>query len=383
MQVIEHAIKLLKMLFRTITINILILLLGGVLSNKLQTHGPRRRFLQSFAECTGDEALGACTAPIDFGATARNPEFPSEALCEVTSTGPRADFIRFIQSNFLPTVNLLANFRCDGPGLETAGGEDCVSPCDTMQSLVDVVNTPCEKVGELEELLDTTKIFDESLRKATRMPVLKVAARKIRPALRPFIERIDRVVNAGNRRCEEIQEKADNLFRDLRGNLTEFHENIQSFNTLVTARVDEMCVVENFFGGVSVSPTRQRTRSLRNLRLLEGQMKVQNDNRRFLALQEEGIDFSPLLSAQEQMVPLLDFLNEFAARVLCLSDLVSVALQGATQFFDDMALFINTMNRLEPFQKAVTRIVDALSFLQCPRFLGFICNLDFLIVSSK
>ena len=47
-----------------------------------------------------------------------------------------------------------------------------------------------------------------------------------KPALRPFIERMDSVVNAGNRRCEEIQEKADNLFRDLCGNLNEFHENI-------------------------------------------------------------------------------------------------------------------------------------------------------------
>lgn len=344
---------------------------------------PQRRFLQSFAECTGNEALGSCNAPIDFAATATNPEFPQSALCTVTTSGPRADFIRFIQTNFLPVVNLLANFRCDAPGVVTAGGEGCVSPCETMQELVDVVKQPCEKVTELEEVLDSLKELDRALEQAKRMPFIKNVARRIEPALDPFIDRIDRVVNAGNKRCDEIQKKADNLFAELRGNLTEAHENIVLFNTLATARVDEMCVVENFFGGTTVSASRLRTRSLRKLRSLEGLTKTEGRGRRFLALQEDAIDFSPLIQAQQAMVPILDLLNEFAARVKCLTGLVDTALAGSIQFFDELSTFINVMNGLQPLSKAIVRMVDALSFLQCPRFFGFICNLDALIIESK
>lgn len=109
---------------------------------------------------------------------------------------------------------------------------------------------------------------------------------------------------------------------------------------------------------------RARTRSLRKLCPLEALHS--GLGRRFLALQDENINCTPMVQPQQAMLPTIQVVNDFAARILFLLETVNTALADANAFFDDMKKFFIVLGVLNTFGAALAKIVDSLKFLQCP-----------------
>lgn len=344
-----------------------------------------RELRQTVATCLASKATGISHHPDQLG----------RGMCVVDpdAQGPRADFIRFMQNEYFPLVELLKTFGCDFVN-DSLGAEDsdCIKPCTILKKLIELATTPCDKIIEkAKRIHKNLKVFDKVLVRASRLPYIKVAAKLMRPAITSLRNSFKAMSKADGGKCNDMRKKADKTERNLFQKMNQAVEHFDKFNQMAAVRVELLCIQENFNTSLTYRPSGGRALSLKHMRVLSGHsMHLQGNTtafhlpakngRRFLAYNEEAIDFSKLREATEFMNGAVGRILEFGHHVMDIHDAVAPNIDVFFDAVDKVVGVFDFMSNFDPVIDVLSKIVDSLKFLKCPSVFGPICDLDSLAI---
>lgn len=305
--------------------------------------------------------------------------------------GPLADAIRFWQEDVVPIVDRALQLGL--PTISTSTSFDsCFSPAlvgDLIEVTVNSTFNPCHNFDKAQQILKFFRRVDNAVTLATRLPYIKFVARPLKIGndrvldfLEDWVQRFDRKCSAMN---GTLRAYALKLFRALEA----AREALEAVAATASVAMDVACTMVQIEQSLLFNQPPSNRRTYRAKRALESLMLEHpwsngTDFNRRLNFDIAKFDTSIL----EDTIPLLEdvgnTLNAFAACANAVIQEIRDVLSVFNSFLQSSAFdsFLHTVALLEPIMLPIFEITDKLSFLQCPKELGIICDLDELVASS-
>jgi hypothetical protein len=297
------------------------------------------------------------------------------------------DMVMFMQGEFLPFLKQVTKFGLGGNGVDDA------PECDALVTIVEKVLkqlnsalNPCKAIEGKEKKLNKLLKLDNLLQKMTRMPVVKKPAKIMRAIITTPVDSVVRSLTKANQKCASLDSRVRTYASNIIDAFFEMREYLNPGIEELAKYIDVVCWLEN---NNARSPSSSRSRSRRTRHLLEKYLTDQtgvNHHGRRLGFNASQINTAFLDASTPALQSLNTLICDFRATASTIGETLADSFAPITNFLD---LFNPLEDVLEGFLGDLidifSEIVDALSFLQCPReslgIFGFLCDLDAIVAT--
>lgn len=306
--------------------------------------------------------------------------------------GPLADAVRLWQNDVVPIVDRALQLGL--PTVSTSTSFDsCFSPAlvgDLIESTVNSTFNPCHNFEKAQQILKFFRRVDHAVTLATRMPYIKFVARPLKMGNDRVLDFLEDWVQRFHRKCSAMNGTLRAYALKLSRALEAAREALEAVAAKASVAMDVACTVVQIEQSLLFNqpPSNRRTyrakQALQSLLMLEQPASNRTDFSRRLNFDVTKFDTSIL----EDTIPLLEdvgnTLNGFAACADAAVQQIRNVLSTFNSFLQSSAFdsLLHTVALLEPIMLPIFEITDKLSFLQCPKELGIICDLDELVASE-